>query len=82
MAEVGYNAGGNYPVEPDVDASTSRAPTSSKKWEKTMIFGSAILLLVLFQIILFTSLKSSLDFRIAENQAEIEKIVTKLDGEY
>ena len=64
------------------DASISGALTSSKKWKKTVIFGGTILLLVLILTIIITSLKSSLEFRIAENRAEIEKIVTKLDGEY
>ena len=71
------------------DASISReAPTSDKKWKKPMIFGGAILLLVWITVIWipmmvsmleWTSVKSSVDSRIAENQVEIEKIETKLD---
>ena len=67
------------------DASISG--TSDKKWKKPMIFGGAILLLVwitviwipmMVSILEWTSLKSSVNSRIAENQAEIEKIETKL----
>ena len=67
------------------DASISGAPTSSPKWKKSMLFGGAILLLVLIPTIVFsmklTSLKSSLNSYIAENQDQIKKMVTKNQDE-
>ena len=68
-------------AEEEKDASISGAQTSSKKWKKPMLFGGAILLLVLIPTIVFslelTSLKLSFNSVIAKTQDEIEKIETK-----